>query len=145
MARQSVLSEHRKIIPGNLINCDIPNAPRKTTTSPSGVILHKLSNVPQHVSGICGEMHVDNVLPMLHKNIHVYSHGSRAGFIPDDISHQASNSSPRKFAPMSYVHKGGHGMAMARTQCHVVGHVIQNMRAAEHQPQAAAGRGRHKR
>lgn len=46
---------------------------------------------------------------------------------------------------MSYVHKGGHGMAMARTQCHAVGHVIQNMRAAEHQPQAAAGRGRHKR
>ena len=35
-------------------------------------------------------------------------------------------------------------MAMARIQCHVVGHVIQNMRAAEHQPQAAAGRGRHK-
>ena len=45
---------------------------------------------------------------------------------------------------MSYVHKGGHGMAMARIQCHVVGHVIQNMRAAEHQPQAAAGRGWHK-
>ena len=71
MARQSVLLSIGKIIPGNLINCDIPNAPGKTTTSPSAMILRKLCNVPQHVAGICGEMHVDNVLPMLHKNIHI--------------------------------------------------------------------------
>ena len=107
MARQSALLEHRKIIPGNLINFDIPNTPRKTTTSPSGMILRKLCNVPQHVSGICGEMHVDNVLPMLHKNIHVYSHGARAGSIPDNISAKPAISLPTSLRPCHMFTKAG--------------------------------------